>query len=180
MRSTGRNIGDLFALSVATCGVGYLPLAPGTWGSVVGVGIYLLISRNAGGTTIAGTVGPQSAGLQQPILLVSIVVLTIAGTWAATRAEALLGHSDPRVVVIDEVVGQMLAFVFLPSGAKTWALLLGFLLFRAFDIWKPYPIRRLEALESGLGVMADDILAGLYAAVTLSLIASLSYATSGR
>jgi phosphatidylglycerophosphatase A len=73
-------------------------------------------------------------------------------------------------VVIDEVAGQMIAYIFVPAATSLWITIAGFILFRLFDIWKPYPIRRMEALESGLGIMADDVLAGIYAALVLSLI----------
>jgi phosphatidylglycerophosphatase A len=66
-----------------------------------------------------------------------------------------------------------MTFLFVPAGTRGWAILVGFVAFRAFDIWKPYPIRRLEALESGLGIMADDLLAGAYACVVVSLFITL-------
>lgn len=106
-------------------------------------------------------------------LLLLVVALALAGVWAATRTERLLGRKDPGVVVIDEVAGQLMTFLFVPTGAGSWAIVVGFLAFRAFDIWKPYPIRRLEALESGLGIMADDLLAGAYACVIVSLFITL-------
>jgi phosphatidylglycerophosphatase A len=74
---------------------------------------------------------------------------------------------------VDEVAGQFLAFLFVPTDAGAWIILAGFLAFRAFDIWKPYPIRRLEALASGLGIMADDLLAGAYAAALVSLLVTI-------
>jgi phosphatidylglycerophosphatase A len=75
--------------------------------------------------------------------------------------------------VIDEVAGQVMTFVFVPRFASWWMLFVGFLLFRLFDIWKPYPIHRLEALESGLGIMADDLLAAVYAGTIMSMIVAL-------
>jgi phosphatidylglycerophosphatase A len=106
-------------------------------------------------------------------LLLLTLALSLAGVWAATRTEGLLGRKDPGVVVIDEVAGQLMSFLFVPAGAGKWAIVVGFLAFRAFDIWKPYPIRRLEALRSGLGIMADDLLAGAYACVIVSLFITL-------
>jgi phosphatidylglycerophosphatase A len=106
-------------------------------------------------------------------LLLLVCAVTLPGIWAATRAEKLLGRKDPGAVVVDEVAGQLMAFLFVPGGAGVWAILAGFLAFRAFDIWKPYPIRRLEALASGLGIMADDILAGAYAAILVSLLITI-------
>ncbi|MGH9900253.1 MAG: phosphatidylglycerophosphatase A family protein [Pyrinomonadaceae bacterium] len=163
---------DRLALAVATCGVGYLPVAPGTWGSAVGVGVYLL-SRAASNDLLAfaaarGWGVPALESLRTTFELVMLIAIIIAGIWAATRAEPLLGRKDPGAIVIDEVAGQLITFLFIPSNAGLWAVVAGFFAFRLFDIWKPYPIRRLEALESGLGVMADDVLAGAYAATLMS------------
>jgi phosphatidylglycerophosphatase A len=106
-------------------------------------------------------------------MLVIIFLLTMAGIWAASRAEKLVKKKDPSIVVIDEVAGQMIALLSGPFWAPTWwSVLSAFLLFRAFDIWKPYPIRRLEHLESGLGIMLDDVLAGAYALIVNSVLTS--------
>ena len=169
---------DYLALAVATCGVGFIPVAPGTWGSLVGVGLYLALAHAAGSAFArASTGGPAQAAPQfqvmlTALLLVAIVAVSLAGTWAATRAESLLRRKDPGAVVVDEVAGQLITFLFVPAGAGAWALMTGFVAFRVFDIWKPYPIRRLERLESGLGVMADDVLAGAYAATVMSLLSA--------
>lgn len=175
--SKRRTASDWLALAVATCGVGYLPLAPGTWGSALGVGLYLLFdavsARFMTGEALRGLNAGALIQLRTSGLLVLVLALTLAGIWAATRAEGLLGRKDPGAVVIDEVAGQLLTFLFVPSNTGKWTVVLGFLAFRAFDIWKPYPIRRLEALESGLGIMADDILAGAYAAMLLSILMTL-------
>jgi phosphatidylglycerophosphatase A len=175
-----RSASDYLALAVATCGVGYLPLAPGTWGSMVGVGLYLVLRlaslRFIGAFSSGQSVNrPLWESLYTTVSLAVIICVTAAGVWAATRAERLLGRKDPGAVVVDEVAGQLITFLFIPlsPGLKWWLVLVGFLLFRAFDIWKPYPVRRLEALESGLGIMADDVLAGIYAAVCLSLLTSI-------
>lgn len=175
--SRQRSIGDYFALTLATWGVGFLPLAPGTWGSAVGVGIYLLLHK-AGARWLVPVSGstngftPESFGLIFTVLLLLVIALiSLGGVWAATRAESLLGRKDPGAVVVDEVAGQLITFLFIPFDSSWWMIGAGFLLFRGFDIWKPYPIRRLEALESGLGIMADDVLAGIYAATLLSLLA---------
>jgi phosphatidylglycerophosphatase A len=168
---------DYVALAVATCGVGFLPVAPGTWGSLVGVFIYLgarsvsLSLFDAAGAT--GWERPPLEAFRTTIILVILIGLTIAGIWAASRTEALLARKDPGAVVIDEVIGQLITFVFVPARAGWWAVMAGFVAFRVFDIWKPYPVRRLEALESGLGIMADDVLAGLYAATVMSLVTSV-------
>jgi phosphatidylglycerophosphatase A len=171
-----RTAGDYLALAVATCGVGYFPIAPGTMGSLVGVGLYLFIwgesfawleNRAARGRlNLLYIFTPQMA-----LMLVVIFLVTMAGIWAASRAEKLLQKKDPSIVVIDEVSGQMIALLSGPFWAPTWwSILTAFILFRAFDIWKPYPCRQLEDLHSGLGIMGDDVVAGLYALVVNSVL----------
>ncbi|HEV2801373.1 MAG TPA: phosphatidylglycerophosphatase A [Pyrinomonadaceae bacterium] len=172
-----RGVKDYAALAVATCGVGLIPLAPGTWGSLVGVSLYLaaraasvqaFLYAEARGWDV-----PPLESLRTTLVLSMLIVMTIAGIWAATRCESLLARKDPGAVVVDEVIGQILTFVFLPANVGAWAIVAGFLAFRVFDIWKPYPIRRLEALEAGLGIMADDVLAGVYAATLMSLLTTI-------
>jgi phosphatidylglycerophosphatase A len=173
-----RTLGDYLALTIATCGVGYFPLAPGTWGSLVGVALYFFlfvfshhvlfarIEHNQFNQQLVWT-------LELTGVLVVIFLVMMIGIWAASRAEKLLRKKDPSIVVIDEVAGQMIALLSGPLWLHTWwSILSAFLLFRAFDIWKPYPIRRLEALDAGLGVMADDIVAGAYALIANSLLIS--------
>lgn len=172
-----RTAGDYVALAVATCGVGLIPLAPGTWGSAVGVFVYLGVWR-AGEFIFRQSASGQTAASRQTflttLLLLVVVAVSYAGTWAATRAEKLLGRKDPGAVVIDEVAGQLITFLFVPWGAGFWTLAAGFVAFRVFDIWKPYPVRRLESLALGLGVMADDVLAGAFAATLMSLLLALN------
>ena len=187
-----RRPGDYVALAVASCGVGYMPVAPGTWGSGVGLVIYLAFASFAGRVfpvpppsehnlrDLDATLGLLEATKWAPVLqtaayLSLVTVVVLVGIWAATRAEPLLGRKDPGVVVVDEVAGQLITFMFVPAGAPWWLLAAGFVAFRVFDMWKPYPIRRLEALESGLGIMADDVLAGAYAATLMSLLVALIY-----
>jgi phosphatidylglycerophosphatase A len=170
-----RSLKDNVALAVATCGVGFIPLAPGTWGSALGVCIYLLVRaygfrpEEGGGVLVP----EMNAALLTSFLLIVVIVISLAGTWAATRTEAILGRKDPGIVVVDEVAGQLITFLFVPWNSPAWVLVVGFLLFRVFDIWKPYPVRRLESLEAGLGIMADDVLAGAYAATLMSLLISI-------
>jgi phosphatidylglycerophosphatase A len=175
-----RSAKDYLALAIGTCGVGYLPIAPGTWGSLVGVGIYLLLQVST--FRITQLLFPPNSFV--PFLplaifiaaqLVLITVVILVGIWAASRTEKLLGRKDPSKVVIDEVSGQLIALLpLVPRFEPGWlSIISAFLLFRLFDIVKPYPARRLESLESGLGIMADDIVAGAYAAVATSIIISV-------
>ena len=139
-----------FALAVATAlGVGYVPFAPGTFGSAVGVIVWWLL--------------PAS-----PIVhAIAIAALFVAGSWSGTVAEHHFGTTDPSAVVIDEVMGMLITLFLNPVG---WAgATLGFLLFRAADVVKPYPANRLERLPGGFGVMADDGMAAVYANLALRL-----------
>lgn len=126
-----------------------------------------------------GTAGSLAAVLLAPVLflhldlyarLLALATLFVVGGLAASRAEAVLGRKDPSMVVIDEVLGQWLTFLpffLLP----TWQLIAGFVLFRVFDIAKPWPIRRSENwLPGGFGIMLDDVLAGIYAMAALALV----------
>lgn len=160
---------DYLALALATWGVGFIPGAPGTYGSAVGVGLYLLVESVGARFWRGAALAPWRV----TTLLLVVAAVTFAGVWAASRVERLTGRKDPGVVVADEVAGQLIAFLFVPAGAGWWAVLGAFVFFRLFDIWKPYPIRRLEKLSSGLGVMADDVLAGVYAAIVMSLLVSI-------
>ena len=145
---------DYVALAISTWGVGYLPLMPGTFGSLVGIGVFLLL----------GSLAAQ---------IVGIVVITWAGIWAATRTERILRLKDPGKVVVDEVAGQMIAMLplsLLAGGPLKSGVIVSFILFRLFDIFKPYPARRFERLRSGLGIMADDLVAGFYGAIGTALV----------
>jgi phosphatidylglycerophosphatase A len=170
-----RGASDYVALGVATAGVGFVPLAPGTWGSLVGVALYAMMRVKL----IEVFADIENAALAEisrvSVLLITLVVLSIVGAWAATRTESLTKRKDPGIVVVDEVTGQLVAFLFVPFSAGVWPLIAGFFAFRLFDIWKPYPIRRLEQLKSGIGVMADDILAGIYAAIFTGAVVFISY-----
>ena len=173
-----RTPADYLALAIATCGVGYFPIAPGTLGSIVGVLIYVVLRHYT--LRLAASFFPADSFLRfdpQPIFLAFeaciILVVTLGGIWAASRVERLDQTKDPSKVVIDEVAGQLIALLPIPlwviGPSRLW-ILFAFLLFRAFDIVKPYPIRRLEDLESGLGIVIDDVAAGAYAAAVLSII----------
>jgi len=176
-----RSFKDYLALAIATCGVGYLPLAPGTYGSVVGVGLYLVL-RGAFMTLLwplAARKGLNVLHIAYALItleLVAIFCVSTAGTWAASHVEKLSGKKDPGKVVIDEVAGQLVALTTMPMDVEMWwTIILAFGLFRLFDIIKPYPARRLESLHGGLGIVADDLVAGVYAALVVALMVSIRW-----
>ena len=145
------------AVFVCTFGyVGYAPVAPGTVGSLAGLAVYGLLR----------------AGHAPPVAdLLVIAVLFGAGVWSGTHAERHFGGTDPGPGVIDEVVGMLVTLWLLPA---TWAIaVLGFLIFRVFDVIKPWPAGRLESLHGGLGMMADDVMAAIYANLVVRLLALL-------
>jgi phosphatidylglycerophosphatase A len=140
------------AIFLATAAyVGYFPFAPGTAGSVVGLLVYAAIRWT------------DRAVVEGLILLAAFAV----GTWAADRAEEQLGK-DPSVVVIDEVVGMLVTLAFLQVTLAGAAV--AFLIFRVFDVLKPYPAGRLEHLHGGPGIMLDDVMAGIYGNLTMRLL----------
>jgi phosphatidylglycerophosphatase A len=147
-------------------GLGYLPKAPGTWGSLFGLLLGWLAMVMASWTR-----NPWLNFAETDLALV--VIVSMVGVWAADRVAAHLGSEDPQIVVVDEVAGQLIAYLALATAgtfAVSWKyLLLGFILFRGFDIWKPFPARQAESLPGGLGIMADDWIAGVYAALLLLL-----------
>ena len=149
---------DRLAMALATVlGAGFAPVAPGTAGALVSVGVWLILQRWF----------PMA--LHWPTHAVWLVIVTAVGIWASTRAEMSLGATDPKQVVIDEFIGQQIAYFGLaPLGWKS--LLLGFLLFRLFDVWKPFPIRQSQELKGGWGIVVDDVLAGVYAVIVLALV----------
>jgi phosphatidylglycerophosphatase A len=149
------------AVWVATvAGAGYFPVAPGTVGSAVSVGLVAALDMV-----------PLATVWRDALLVLSVLVIFFLGVWAAGQSEKFFGRTDPRYVVIDEVAGQMVAFLLAPHAS--WKLLLaGFLLFRVIDITKPFPAGRAERLPGGWGIMVDDIIAGGYA---LGALAILSY-----
>ena len=194
------------ALAIATAfGVGYIPKAPGTFGSLVGIAVAIL-TNPVSLIVIIGLIFLDGSGLgidmpmfrghTAPALLlipslVALVTVGLLGVWSSSSTATYAGLKDPQHVVVDEVSGMHLTLVLaiMPVGLPTgllpadeatvfglysafsllnWKyLLLGFILFRVFDIWKPWPIRRLEKLPGGWGIMADDWMAGIYAAILL-------------
>jgi phosphatidylglycerophosphatase A len=158
-------------------GLGHLPKAPGTWGSIGAMALALLMAWANGRNHSAASGSPANGNFWTTGLLpgsgeVAItVMIAVMGIIVAGRAARYAQIEDPQWVVIDEVSGQLvtyyLFFWILPLNWKSW--LLGFILFRAFDIWKPFPARQLEHLPGGWGIMADDWMAGIYAALVLQV-----------
>lgn len=159
---------ELILLLAQGLGTGRIPFAPGTWGSVLGLGWFALLLL------------PQNIW----IFLLGQIGSFILSIWVCGKAEKILGQSDPGSVVLDEIVAIPLCFT-LPIllsgnnllginhffGAHTWWLgILGFALFRLFDIWKPWPIYQSQRLSGGLGVTIDDLLAGVWSSCVLSVI----------
>ena len=141
------------AVAVATCfGCGYFPWGPGTVGSLAAM--------------IIAVVWHTYAGAGRPALLFTILLLLAPAIWASTRTARLLDKEDPSVVVVDEVLGQWVTL--LGATALRWkSFCAAFLLFRLFDIWKPWPVRNFEKLPEGVGIVADDLAAGIYGALIL-------------
>ena len=138
-------------LAVATAlGAGYAPIAPGTFGSAVGLLLWIAL--------------PKILWMQ----LLALAVVAVVGSWSGTVAEEHFGRRDPGEVVVDEVAGMMVTLVLNPIAGPLW-MLAAFVLFRAADIVKPFPVNRLERLPGGIGIMADDLAAGVYANLALRL-----------
>jgi phosphatidylglycerophosphatase A len=139
-------------------GSGYFPLAPGTAGSALGLVLVIAFRQTS---------------LRPPWLAICLAAFTgllfLVGVWSAGKAEKVFGRVDPGQVVIDEVAGQIITFVATPRVA--WkGLILGFILFRALDIIKPFPARRAERFSGGWGIMVDDLVAGLYSLIVLVVL----------
>ena len=140
------------AVFVATFGyVGYFPIAPGTAGSAAALLLYALVRW-------FGTPAAE---------LVTIVAVLIVGVWAAHGTERALNRKDPGVVVIDEVLGMLMTLAFMPLSV--WGVVAAFVLFRIFDVIKPFPAGRLEHLPGGFGIMADDAMAGVYGQILMRI-----------
>ena len=149
-----------FAVFLATCGyVGYAPVAPGTFGSAAGLVVFALV-RMTGSSVVE---------------LAVIVALFAAGVWSGTEAEHHFGGVDPGAIVLDEVVGMLITLALLPVNAT--GAIVGFLLFRVLDVFKPWPSGRFERLPGGLGVMADDGMAALYANLFMRVV--IAFAPAG-
>ena len=155
--AASRPRGPLWATLVATFfGIGRLHPGPGTWGSATTVILW------------AGAAYALPPALRTPVAIVLALLVTLIGIPAATQVSRASGVKDPQFVVIDEVAGQLVALIAVPLGWKTF--LAGFILFRAFDIVKPPPVRQLERLPEGTGIMLDDVAAGIYALAVMQLL----------
>jgi phosphatidylglycerophosphatase A len=147
----------LWATLTATFfGIGRLHPGPGTWGSVATVAIWAAIAYEL------------SPSLRTPAAIALALLVTLIGIPAATRVARASGRKDPQFVVIDEVAGQLIALIAVPLAWKTF--LAGLILFRAFDIVKPPPVRRLERLPEGTGIVLDDVAAGIFACIVMHLL----------
>ena len=146
---------DRISYIYATAGyIGTIPGAPGTYASIATTVVYYLVYR-------------MYFRILPALHVSAICLITAAGVFAASRVSRRLGREDPKEVVIDEVAGQLTSLALLP--VSFFNLVAGTILFRVFDVWKPYPIHRLESLENGVGIMADDLLAGVYTNILLQV-----------
>jgi phosphatidylglycerophosphatase A len=137
-------------------GIGHLHPGPGTWGSAATVGIWAAVAHELPPT------------LRTPVAIALAVLVALIGVPAATRVARASGGKDPQFVVIDEVAGQLIALIAVPLAWKTF--LAGLILFRAFDILKPPPVRQLERLPEGAGIVLDDVAAGILALIVMHLL----------
>lgn len=143
------------AVFLSTVGyIGYVPIAPGTAGSAAGLVVYAVVAWGG------------AAWMQA----VAIAVVFAIGIWSATISERYFGGIDPGPVVIDEVLGMLITLACVPVGIK--GALIGFFVFRVFDVFKPFPAGRLERLHGGIGVMADDAAAAVYGNIVMRVIAA--------
>ncbi len=151
-----RNDLDRFIRAFVTgVGVGYLPIAPGTWGSLAALLLVFTVH--------------WLFPLHETVVLGSLVaLLTFPAVVFSTRFSRSEGDPDPSKIVIDEILGQMLCLLFVPVSAVSLGA--GFFLFRFFDIWKPFPVRNSEKLPGGMGIVCDDLVAGVYAGLCLKVL----------
>ncbi|PIQ90846.1 MAG: phosphatidylglycerophosphatase A [Candidatus Omnitrophica bacterium CG11_big_fil_rev_8_21_14_0_20_41_12] len=135
--------------------IGYLPLMPGTFGTVAGIGLFYLFK-----------------GASQPAYFSVILCVIILGFLTGGRMEKLINKKDPSCVVIDEVMGMLVALSFMPYDLKI--IILAFLIFRILDTLKPFPVGRLQYLHGASGIMIDDLVAGIYTNIVLQVILKLA------
>jgi phosphatidylglycerophosphatase A len=142
-----------FILLLATgFGIGYSPIAPGTFGTLVAILIYYFLSN-----------------IPSPLYEITLVGFFFLSVWVSENGERFLGKKDDQRIVIDEIIGFLITMLWVPRTIRF--VIIGFFLFRFFDILKPFPIRRLEkGFKGGFGVVLDDVVAGVYANIVLRLI----------
>ena len=173
-RRKPQNILDYLALAVSTFGVGYIPGAPGTYGSIVGLGVFYFLGMHLAEAAEhglrVGTGASHIVSFHFALVAVFFAAFVLLGIWASGRSTQMFGTDDPHEAVVDEVMGQIVTFLFIVFTTDWKLILAGFVLFRLFDIWKPYPIDTLQQLPKGLGICADDLVAGVYAGICLSII----------
>jgi phosphatidylglycerophosphatase A len=142
----------LFLVLATGFGVGYSPIAPGTLGTLIGIPVFYFLSN-----------------ISSPIYEITLVGFFFLSVWISENAEIFFGKKDDQRIVIDEIMGFLIAMLWLPK--RILFIIVGFFLFRFFDILKPFPIRRLEKkLKGGYGVVLDDVVAGTYANIALQMI----------
>jgi len=152
-----------FILLLATgFGVGYSPIAPGTLGTLVAIPIYYFLSE-----------------ISSPLYEITLIGLFFLSVWISENAERLFAKKDDQRIVIDEIVGFLITMLWVPKTIRF--ILIGFILFRFFDILKPFPIRRLEkGLKGGYGVVLDDAIAGVYSNIIIRIVFYFTLSLGGR
>ena len=140
-------------MAIATgCFVGYLPIAPGTWGSALAIPIHFLLIQ-----------------LSAEHYFTALGIIFVISVVTAGSAEKIIDRKDPGVIVIDEIIGMLITLIGAPNNILVW--ILGFLIFRFFDILKPFPIRLIDRrVNGGIGIVMDDVLAGIYSLIILQII----------
>jgi phosphatidylglycerophosphatase A len=158
---------------LATLGVGYIPFAPGTFGTILGLLVWIAIPDTWIGLAWKiympnlNIVPNRHDYIAYAIALGITLLLSLIAVWITGKAEKNLGHDNPKII-LDEVCGILLSVMFLP---RTWMVYIyAFVLFRAFDIGKPYPINQIQKLPAGWGIVADDLTAGVYVNLLLQVL----------
>jgi phosphatidylglycerophosphatase A len=148
----GLILSRFFLLLATGFGVGYSPIAPGTLGTIITIPLYYFLSA-----------------IRSPLYEITLIAFIFLSVWISENAEIFFGKRDDPRIVIDEMMGFLITMLWVPKTVRF--IILGFFLFRFFDILKPFPIRRLEKrLKGGWGVVLDDVMAGVYANIILQLI----------
>ena len=162
MRGWGQKGINHFILFFATgFGVGYLPIAPGTLGALITIPIYYFLSA-----------------IQSPVYEVTLIAFFFLSVWISEKAKIFFGKKDDPRIVIDEMMGFLITMLWVPKTALS--IMVGFFLFRFFDIVKPPPIRVTERAKGGFGVVLDDVVAGIYSNIILHIISYFTLSPGGR